>query len=83
MFEAIARRTIKTSGAGINFVHKGEGPPLVLWSVRAAFGLHYDVLATCRERALDVRDRASSCADFLPEDAPEETLAELERFFAG
>jgi hypothetical protein len=29
----------------------------------------------------DVRGHALTCGDFLPEEAPDETLAELTRFF--
>jgi haloacetate dehalogenase len=40
------------------------------------------VLATWRERASDVRGRKLACGHYLPEEAPEDTLAELIGFFA-
>jgi haloacetate dehalogenase len=43
---------------------------------------HFDVLATWRERASDVRGRKLRCGHFLAEEAPEDTLAELIGFFA-
>lgn len=58
-------------------------PLLVLWGERGFIGRRYDVLATWRERAADVRGQALPSGHFLPEEAPEETLAALEGFFAG
>jgi haloacetate dehalogenase len=43
---------------------------------------HYDVLATWRERATDVRGRKLPSGHYLPEEVPEDTLAELMGFFA-
>ena len=58
-------------------------PLLALWGEKAAMHRLYDVLACWRERAADVRGRALPCGHYLPEEAPEETAAELMRFFAG
>ncbi|MFQ5773615.1 MAG: alpha/beta fold hydrolase [Kiloniellaceae bacterium] len=55
-------------------------PLLVLWGARGVVERCYDVLALWRERAADVRGRALPCGHFLPEEAPEETLAELLAF---
>jgi len=55
-----------------------ECPMLALWGER---GRRRDVLETWRRWATDVRGRALACGHFLPEEAPEETLAELTRFF--
>jgi haloacetate dehalogenase len=41
------------------------------------------VLETWRKWATDVRGRALACGHFLPEEAPDETLAELTQFFLG
>ncbi len=56
-------------------------PLLVLWGGRAPMHRLYDVLDTWRERASDVRGKPLPCGHYLPEEAPEETLAELRAFF--
>jgi haloacetate dehalogenase len=58
-------------------------PLLALWGARGRIARAFDVLATWRERAVDVRGRAVPCGHYLPEEAPEETLAELRAFFRG
>ncbi len=58
-------------------------PLLALWGARGLMDNHYDVLATWRERAADVRGQAVPCGHFLPEEAPEETLAALTAFFGA
>ncbi len=55
-------------------------PLLVLWGGRGVVAATYDVLATWREKAEDVRGRALDCGHFLPEEEPEETLKELLAF---
>jgi haloacetate dehalogenase len=40
----------------------------------------YDVLATWRERGVDVDGRALDCGHFLPEEAPDEVTAALTDF---
>ena len=63
-------------------------PVLVLWgsnmSKRPGWqtGRALDILTTWRERADDVRGRALDCGHFLPEEAPEETAAEILAFLA-
>ena len=56
-------------------------PLLALWGVRGVVGRTYDVLATWRERAADVRGHALPTGHYLPEEAPEETAAALAAFF--
>ena len=55
-------------------------PLLALWGAKGTVGALYDVLATWREKALDVTGRALDCGHSLQEEAPEETLAELLAF---
>ena len=55
-----------------------ECPMLALWGER---GRRREVLETWQRWATDVRGRALPCGHFLPEEAPDETLAELTRFF--
>ena len=55
-------------------------PLLVLWGSRGLVGRSYDVLATWREKATDVRGQAIEGGHFLPEERPQETLAALDEF---
>jgi haloacetate dehalogenase len=57
-------------------------PLLVLWGKRAAMHRLYDVPATWRERAAEVRGLALDCGHYLPEEKPEETADALIDFFA-
>ena len=56
-------------------------PVLALWAKQGVVEAWYDVLAIWRDWADDVRGRAIDCGHFLPEEAPEETFAELRAFF--
>jgi haloacetate dehalogenase len=56
-------------------------PLLVLWGGKGRIAQKFDVLDTWRDRANDLRGRALPCGHYLPEEAPEETLAELRAFF--
>ncbi|MFO1068767.1 MAG: alpha/beta hydrolase [Geminicoccaceae bacterium] len=59
-------------------------PLLVLWGEHGLMHRHFDVLATWREKAAGpVEGAALPCGHFLPEEAPAETTAALERFFAA
>ena len=55
-------------------------PVLALWA-RDPLDGWYDVLAVWRAWADDVRGRVFDCGHYLPEEAPDETYAELRRFF--
>ncbi|MFC3127539.1 alpha/beta fold hydrolase [Pseudoroseomonas globiformis] len=55
-------------------------PLLALWGAKGTVGQLYDVLATWRDKATDVRGRALDCGHTLQEEAPEAVLAELEAF---
>lgn len=76
------------ASAGIDLDHDAEdadrkigAPLLVLWGEKGVVGASYDVLATWREKALDVRGGALPCGHYLPEEAPEQLVAELRAFF--
>ena len=56
---------------------------LALWGAKGAMEKNYDVLAAWRERALDVGGKSLPCGHYLPEEAPEETEAELARFLTS
>ena len=75
------------AAAAIDLVHdrsnlkrKLKMPVLALWARHSPVGTMFDCLADWREVARDVRGRAIDCGHFLPEEAPRETLRELERF---
>lgn len=76
------------AGASIDLVHDAADaarpvacPLLVLWGEQGRMGRIYDVLATWRAVAGDVRGRAMPGGHFVPEEAPAETIEELTRFF--
>jgi haloacetate dehalogenase len=56
-------------------------PLLALWGGRNPIHDAYDVLAVWRDWAADVSGRAFDCGHYLPEEAPEETLAAFLDFF--
>lgn len=57
-------------------------PVLVLWGEDGVVGRMFDPIALWRRRAREVQGAALPCGHFLPEEAPEETAAALEAFFA-
>lgn len=61
---------------------KHDVPTLVLWGSRGVVGRQFDCLATWREVARHVTGKAIDCGHFMPEEAPEETLAEITAFLA-
>lgn len=58
-------------------------PLLALWGERGAMHPLYDVLATWRERASDVRGKSLPGGHWLPEELPELVLAELLTFLSA
>jgi haloacetate dehalogenase len=59
-----------------------QAPMLVLWGGRGIVGRTFDVLATWREKSRGpVEGEALDCGHFVPEEAPDATLAAFERFF--
>jgi haloacetate dehalogenase len=56
---------------------------LALWGRKGSLEEWYDVVGIWREWAAEVRGRALECGHYLPEEAPEETHAELRAFFAS
>ena len=75
------------AAAGIDLEHDAADaaerircPLLILWGAKGVVGRLFDPLALWREKAIDVRGRAIPCGHFLPEEAPEDTLAALDEF---
>jgi len=62
---------------------KIDTPVLALWGALAVIGKMFDCVADWREVSNNVTGRAIDCGHFLPEEAPQETLAEIERFIAS
>jgi haloacetate dehalogenase len=63
--------------------HKIVCPVLALWGERGAVHRLFDVLGAWRERAVNVRGKPLSGRHFLPEEIPDETLAELRAFLSS
>jgi haloacetate dehalogenase len=57
-------------------------PVLALWGDQGRPHKRRQVMETWRRWATDVRGEGLPCGHFLAEEAPEETCAALERFFA-
>jgi haloacetate dehalogenase len=57
-------------------------PVLVLWGANGIVGRKYDVLAVWRDRATQVSGKALPSGHWLSEEAPDETLAEVNQFLA-
>jgi len=75
------------ASAGIDLAHDAAdaeariaAPLMVLWGSMGTVGALWDVLATWREKALDVQGRAIVCGHSPQEEAPGELLAALEGF---
>jgi haloacetate dehalogenase len=75
------------AGASIDLKHDEEDlnhkiacPVLTLWGERGAVGRLFDVLAVWRERAANVSGKALPGRHFLPEETPDQTLAEVRAF---
>ncbi len=57
-------------------------PVQVLWGRRGVIGTQFDCLADWREVASKVSGKKLDCGHFIPEEAPAETLAEIQKFLA-
>ena len=55
-------------------------PVQALWGKQGVIASLFDCLADWREVAENVTGRAQDCGHFVPEEAPKETLAAIERF---
>jgi haloacetate dehalogenase len=78
------------AAASIDLAHDAEDagariacPLLVLWGEHGAMHRLFDVLASWRALADDVRGHPVPCGHFLPEESPGETLRALDGFFGG
>ena len=76
------------AGATIDLEHSNQDGPkrvtcplLVLWGEQGTVGRLYDVMDVWRKHAVDVRGKALPSRHYLPEEVPDETLAEMLAFF--
>jgi len=53
---------------------------LAIWGKAGKMDALFDVLATWRQKADDVRGHSLPCGHFIPEEAPELLLRDLEDF---
>ena len=58
-------------------------PLLVLWGKHGVIERLFDCLADWREVATDVRGKAMACGHFIPEEKPQETFKEIQRFISA
>ena len=58
-------------------------PFLVLWSEKGPFHRMYDVLQTWKERSFQVSGKALPTGHFLPEQVPDQLIAELKPFLGA
>jgi haloacetate dehalogenase len=77
------------AAAGIDLIHDAVDadtplamPLLALWGIDGFVGTNYDVLAEWRQVAKDVNGHGVPGGHYLPEEAPDETLAALVTFFS-
>jgi haloacetate dehalogenase len=76
-----AAATIDLAHDEADLAQKVKAPLLALWGAHGRIAPAFDVLATWRERAADVRGTSLPCGHFLAEEAPDETYQALESFF--
>ena len=77
-YRAAASIDLEHDEADMN--RKLASPVLALWGEKGVMGRQFDVLATWRERAVDVRGKAMPCGHLIPEQVPEQLVAELRPF---
>jgi haloacetate dehalogenase len=58
-------------------------PGLAIWGEFGKMHTIFDVIATWKEKADVVEGHPLPCGDFIPEEMPEELLAELRKFLRG
>ncbi|RYF31262.1 MAG: alpha/beta hydrolase [Comamonadaceae bacterium] len=66
----------------VDAARKLSMPLRVLWGEHGAVGRCFDVLALWRDRAAQVTGRSVASGHYVPEEAPDELLAEAIRFFS-
>lgn len=74
-YRAAATRDFDDDAADLD--RRLDCPVLAIWGEFGKMHTLFDVVATWREKARDVRGHALPCGHFIPEEAPDELLADL------
>ncbi len=82
-YRAAAAMDLTHDDADVAAGRRVECPLLVLWGEKGVVHRLFKPLDDWRAVAADVRGRSLPCGHYLAEEAPDETRAELERFFKG
>jgi haloacetate dehalogenase len=82
-YRAAASIDLAHDDADVAAGRKVACPLLVLWGDKGVVHRYFTPVEDWRTVAVDVRGRALPSGHYLAEEAPEETLAELESFFAS
>jgi len=82
-YRAAASIDLEHDAADVAGGRKVRCPLLVLWGDKGVVHRLFTPLVDWAEVAVDVRGRSLTCGHYLAEEAPEETLAELEGFLAA
>ncbi len=80
-YRAAAGVDLEMDAADDEAGRKVAAPLQVLWGSKGVVGKTWDVLATWRAKANHVSGKALDCGHLLPEERPDEVLAELRGFF--
>jgi haloacetate dehalogenase len=80
-YRAAATRDFEDDAREID--RKVDCPVLAIWGEYGKMHTIFDVLATWKEKAHHVQGHSLPCGHFIPEEAPEELLADLRAFLRG
>jgi haloacetate dehalogenase len=80
-YRASASIDLEHDRADIERGHKIGCPLRVLWGDKGVIEKCFDALAEWRHVARDVSGRSLSCGHYIPEEAPDELVAEMLSFF--
>jgi haloacetate dehalogenase len=75
-----AAATVDIADDERDLARKLSCPVLAIWGEQGKMHTMFDVLATWKDKALDVRGHAVPCGHFIPEEAPQELLRDLVPF---
>ena len=82
-YRAAASIDLEHDDADVAAGRKVQCPLLALWGKKGVVNRLFDPLHDWGAVAIDVRGKALPSGHYVPEEAPEETLRELQSFFAA